>query len=138
MDNNVFVAESEVEFGAIQRTGFRHSRPDAQSSKTSRSASRKDVNYEDTPLLSRVDDEDEYVRGSREDEGPSWLGERGFEGQPWWKRPSVRFQNDELGVEQVANLHCHLGRSSGCYLLSSSPLSHSEESSFQRSTSSSA
>ncbi len=90
MDNDVFVAEAEVEFGAIQRKGFQLPHSDAQSSKAGRPATRKDVSYEDTPLLSRIGDEDEYVQGSGQDEGPSWSGARDFEGRPWWNRPSVR------------------------------------------------
>lgn len=58
-------------------------------------AAYKNVDYEDTPLLSRgIDDDFERPEQNAPGEGdngePEWSGAKDFEGQPWWNRPSVR------------------------------------------------
>ena len=49
--------------------------------------------FEDTPLLSRdIDVDFETATGdstSGDGGAPNWSGANDFEGQPWWKRPSV-------------------------------------------------
>lgn len=52
---------------------------------------RKDVDYEDTPLLSRIDNGVTDAEERGHNEPPAWHGERDFEGKTWWNRPSVRF-----------------------------------------------
>ena len=60
------------------------------------SASHKERDHENTPLLQRDSNEEAEAGEDTEYGGedgrapPSWEGERDFEGRPWWKRPSVR------------------------------------------------
>ncbi len=94
MDNDaVFVAEANVDHRLRESSPFRHNNGqdlgvDAVTSAYG-AAVRKDVDHEDTPLLSRIDEEVTYEE-SGHDQGPIWSGERDFEGKSWWNRPSVR------------------------------------------------
>ena len=58
------------------------------------SGSRKENDYDDTPLLSREVDHDYGSSSEALEDGdgrapPEWSGERDFEGKPWWNKPSV-------------------------------------------------
>ena len=142
MENDqVFAVDADIDARMRKNPSLRYkdsqvSGVDALPSGTSRAASRKDRDYEDTPLLSRTDDDSTYVEGSDQDEGPSWSGERDFEGKPWWNKPSVRV--DDTSVPGAStNYYRSMDRSSGYYRRSSCSRSHSEGSLFRSSTSSS-
>ena len=96
MENDqVFAAEPDIdsrlrESPSSRHDGGPHHTVSALTPDSDRSALRKKADDEDTPLLSRVDDDVEYAEDSTEDDGPSWSGERDFEGKTWWNRPSVR------------------------------------------------
>ena len=88
----MFAAESEIDSRLLETQSPRHNHHTAANAITpesGRSTSPKTVDDEDTPLLSRTDDDVAYVGDNIEDEGPSWSGERDFEGKTWWNRPSV-------------------------------------------------
>ncbi|KAI9876985.1 MAG: hypothetical protein M1830_005112 [Pleopsidium flavum] len=93
MENDaVFVAEANVDHRLRESSPFQHNEQDlgvdAVTSASGGVAVRKDVDYEDTPLLSRIDD-DVTSEESGHDERPRWSGERDFEGKTWWNKPSV-------------------------------------------------
>lgn len=94
MENNeVFEAEAALE--ARSRVyGSRRRGNGAVKATNSGIGSRKESDYDDTPLLSREIDHDHRSSTEASDDGdargpPEWSGERDFEGKPWWNKPSV-------------------------------------------------
>jgi len=113
MENDqVFVTEPDIdsrlrESLSSRHNGGQHHAANAMDPDSLRPASRKKVDDEDTPLLPRTDDDVTFVEDSIADEGPSWSGERDFEGKTWWNRPSVRTQITVLlQHEQLLSLSC--------------------------------
>lgn len=96
MENDqVFAAEAEIdsrlrEDPSSRPNGGRHHTAIAEPPDSGRPASRRKVDDEDTPLLSRTDDDLTIAEDDSQDDGPSWSGERDFEGKTWWNKPSVR------------------------------------------------
>ena len=100
--------ELDADLGALSsltsysRQRSSHKGQDALEAAFGRSGTHKERDDEDTPLLQRDNDEEVGVGANAEHEGddgrepPSWEGERDFEGQPWWKAPSVRYMSLEL------------------------------------------
>ena len=94
MENNeAFEAEAALE--VRQRSQRPHRRGNGMTkSIIGGSGSRRESDYDETPLLSREANHDYGSRSDTPDQEesrgpPEWSGERDFEGKPWWNRPSV-------------------------------------------------
>ena len=98
MENDqVFAADAALQIPASKAAPPRYHGDTARAVATAANGgaeAHKDADYENTPLLSRDPDDDYGAPAPRhqddEDRGPpKWSGERDFEGQPWWNKPSV-------------------------------------------------
>lgn len=109
----MFAAEAEIdsrlrEDPSFRHNGGRHHPAIAVTPDPGRPASRRKVDDEHTPLLSRTDDDVTIAEDDTQDDGPSWSGERDFEGKTWWNKPSVRIgYHHGVTVEVLLSLMVH-------------------------------
>lgn len=126
MENNeVFEAEAALE-ARSRSYGSRRRGNGVVKATNGGIGSRKESDYDETPLLSREIDHDYGSSIEASNDGdtrgpPEWSGERDFEGRPWWSKPSV--SQDSLMSVQFVN---RIVRSTGYYHLSSYIPSRSE------------
>ena len=94
MENNeAFEAEAALEARSRSYQSRYHGNGSGKAS-SSRIGTRKENDYDETPLLSREIDNDygstSDALDNEDSRGPpEWSGERDFEGKSWWNKPSV-------------------------------------------------
>lgn len=95
MENNeVFEAEAALEARSRSYGSRRRGNGVVKATANGGIGSRKESDFDETPLLSREVDHDYGSSTEASDDGdtrgpPAWSGERDFEGRLWWNKPSV-------------------------------------------------
>ena len=109
--NDVFETEAHVD--AINEARARQTkRPEVSTSAHGETNSLEQGTGENQPLLGQSTNKSygnatvtEESDGGDDREDPTWLGARNFEGLPWWRTPSVGFNNFELSELCLRSLH---------------------------------